>query len=119
MTTHDPKLAAAANEKEPPKKRGAKAKPPMKETAEDKAVKAKVGEEARAELVNFCERYERVAEEISELKQAQNDIMSEAQGRGYSVKSLKTVIKERTREKDDVISERETTDKYRDLLGLL
>ncbi len=115
MTTHDPDLAKTANGR-------GKAKAPRGKMKEDKAdldVKAGAFRVVKSELKGFCERVEAIETEMAELREALKEVYAEAQGRGYSVKSLKTVVKERKRDRDDVIAEREVTDLYRDQLGLL
>lgn len=117
MTTHDPGLADQAKAKSTAKPKAKK--PPMKETQADKDVRTAIDKKAKQIVLSFCERFEEQNEIISLAKQAQKEVMAEAQSQGYSVKAIKTVIKERARDPNDVADELAVTDQYRDLLGML
>jgi uncharacterized protein (UPF0335 family) len=70
-------------------------------------------------LRSVVERYERLDQEIRELRDDQKDIMAEAKSAGFDVKVLRQLIHER-REEPDAIEERESLlELYRNALGQL
>lgn len=46
-------------------------------------------------LLSFCERFERLSEEISELSADRKEVMAEAQSAGFDTKILRTAIRRR------------------------
>ncbi len=121
MTKQETEIAADAPAEAAPTKTRAKRdpKPPMKETQGDLDTKAEVFEVAREKLLGFVERIQAQDAIAQEARDAVKEIYAEVQSQGYSVKALKTCVKELARERDDVIEERATTDLYRGQLGLL
>ncbi|WP_370301014.1 DUF2312 domain-containing protein [Pseudooceanicola sp.] len=70
------------------------------------------------ELRQFIERFERLAEEKSEIADQQKEVMSEAKGRGYDTKVLRKIIALRKRDKDDVAEEEAIMELYKEALGM-
>lgn len=91
---------------------------PMKETPEDQAVTDHVYGVAADELRSFIEQAEQVEAEMRDLADRKKDIFAEAKARGYDVKCIKMIIKERSRDKDDVAEESAILDMYRAAVGL-
>lgn len=56
---------------------------------------------ANAVLLSFCERFERVSEEIKALSDDRTEIMSEAKAMGFDTKILRMAIRRRAMESDD------------------
>src|ERR1700761_2097498 len=50
---------------------------------------------ANAALLSFCERYERLTEEIDTLSEDRTEVMSEAKGCGFDTKVLKQALRRR------------------------
>jgi uncharacterized protein (UPF0335 family) len=57
---------------------------------------------AAQELTSIIERVERVSQEIKERQEDRREIFVEAASRGYDVKALKRVIKERSLDRDEL-----------------
>ena len=75
-------------------------------------------ESAKAELIQFVERYERMDEERQNRVNDLKEIMAEAKSRGYDTKVLKKVIALRKRDRDDLAEEEALLEIYRDALGV-
>lgn len=56
---------------------------------------------ANAVLLSFCERFERVSEEIKALSDDRTEIMSEAKAHGFDTKILRMAIRRRAMESAD------------------
>ncbi len=92
--------------------------PPMKETAEDQAVRDTAYGVAAGELQQFVERYERLEAEKQAVADQQKEVMAEAKGRGYDTKVLRKIIALRKREPDDIAEEEAILDMYKAALGM-
>jgi len=55
-----------------------------------------------AELRQFVERFEKLAEEKSEIADQQKEVLIEAKGRGYDVTILREIIKRRAMDPNDL-----------------
>ncbi len=110
------KTPAKPAAKAPAKGSRAKAKPPMKETEADLETKLQLAKVAKNELVGFRDRIEAIRAEKAELDKKEAEVFKEIKTRGFSVKSFRTVLKERKRERDDVKEELAVTEFYRGLL---
>ena len=78
--------------------------------------------DASNELRAYIERIERLEEEKKAIAGAIKDMKTEAKGRGYSVKAIERIVKERTETPAQKELRRETealTDVYRAALGML
>lgn len=95
------------------------AKPRMKETPEDVAVRTNVEHAAGEELRQFIERVEHLEAEKKDIAGQVKEVMAEAKGRGYDTKILRKVIALRRREPDDIAEEEAVLDMYRAALGML
>lgn len=91
---------------------------PMKQTDADEAVSERAYGVAAAELRQFVERFERLAEEKAEITEQQKEVMGEAKGRGYDTKVLRKVIAMRKRDRDELAEEEAILAMYRAALGL-
>ncbi len=69
------------------------------------------------EIRSFLERFEAVQVHVDEHKADQKEILKEAKSRGYSVKVLRRLIRDRKRSKAEVQEEEAALDLYRQALG--
>ncbi|NAZ37176.1 GapR family DNA-binding domain-containing protein [Rubellimicrobium sp. CFH 75288] len=106
-----PDLEAAA-------RAGKDARPRMKETAEDRAAKAKALGSTGQRILEFIHRYE--AEESDKIEAAarMKAVMEEAKGEGFNVKAIKKIIADRKRSPDEVREEEDTLRLYREAIGI-
>lgn len=73
---------------------------------------------AGEELRQFIERIEHIEAEKKALSDDIKEVYSEMKGRGYMVMPVRSIIKERRRNPDDVAEEREILALYRSALGM-
>lgn len=73
---------------------------------------------AADELRAFVERYERLEAEKQDIADAQKEVMSEAKGRGYCTKTLRTIIAQRKKDADTLAEEAALLDMYQAALGM-
>lgn len=92
--------------------------PPMKETAEDKAVADNAYGVAAGELRQFVERIETLEVEKKEVADQIKDEFGEAKGRGYDTKALRAIIALRKRDKDELAEHEAIMDMYKAALGM-
>lgn len=52
-------------------------------------------------LLSFCERFERLSEEIKALSEDRTEVMAEAKGSGFDTKTLRHAIRRRAMESAD------------------
>jgi len=71
-----------------------------------------------AELRSFVERVERLEEERSGILEDINDVYSEAKGRGYDVKALKSLVRLRKKDPNERQEEEAILDTYKSALGI-
>jgi uncharacterized protein (UPF0335 family) len=71
-----------------------------------------------AEILQFIERYEVLAQEKTEIAEAQKEVMAEAKGRGYDTRVLKKIVAIRKRDSGDIAEEEAVTDMYKSALGM-
>lgn len=95
-----------------------KGKSPMKADPQFDQMADKTYRVTADELRQFIERFERLAEEKSEIADQQKEVMSEAKGRGYDTKVLRKIIALRKRDKDDVAEEEAIMELYKEALGM-
>nr|WP_081251944.1 GapR family DNA-binding domain-containing protein [Rhodovulum sulfidophilum] len=93
-------------------------RPPMKETAEDEAVRNRTYRVVADELRGFIERFETLAEEKAAIGDQQKAVMAEAKARGYDTKALRRLIALRKRHADDIAEEEAVLQLYREALGM-
>jgi len=93
-------------------------RPPMKETDADQGVRDRAYRVAAAELRQFVEHFERLDAEKKDIADQQKEVMAEAKGRGYDIRALRQIIRERKRDKDDLAEEQAVLEMYREALGM-
>lgn len=71
------------------------------------------------ELRSFIERYERLNDEIKDIKDSQKEVMAEAKGRGYDTKVMRKIVSLRKRNRDDIANEEAITEMYMEALGMI
>lgn len=71
------------------------------------------------QLKAIVERIETVNEEIKGLSDDRNDIFKEAKGGGFDVKALRTIIRLRAMNPDDIATQEAILDTYKTALGML
>lgn len=72
---------------------------------------------ANAVLLSFCERFERVSEEIKALSDDRTEIMSEAKAHGFDTKILRMAIRRRAMESADRMEMDALLEIYEQALG--
>lgn len=71
-----------------------------------------------AELRAFIERVEELESERRDISDGIKEVYAEAKGRGYLTMPIRTIVKERRRDKDDLAEESAILDIYRAALGM-
>ncbi len=77
-----------------------------------------VGGIAADQLRSIIERYERLQEEVDALRADQKEVLAEAKGNGFDVKTIRKVIALRKKEENDRREEEALLDLYKQALGL-
>lgn len=70
-----------------------------------------------AELKQFVERAEQLALEKREVADQEKELFAEMKGRGFDVKIVKALLKERKRNPDDIAEEEAIKEMYRAALS--
>jgi uncharacterized protein (UPF0335 family) len=70
-----------------------------------------------AELKQFVERAEQLALEKREVADQEKELFAEMKGRGFDVKIVKAIMKERKRNPDDIAEEEAIKEMYRAALS--
>jgi uncharacterized protein (UPF0335 family) len=70
------------------------------------------------ELRQFIERIERLEAEKQDIAEQTKEVFAECKGRGYDVKVVRTLIRMRKRDKDDIAEEEAILDMYKEALGM-
>ena len=73
---------------------------------------------AADELRAFIKRIERLNAEMADLKEASKEVFAEIKGRGYMTRPIRTIIKLRARNKDDIAEEDAVLEMYKEALGM-
>lgn len=73
---------------------------------------------AAEELRSFVERIERLAEEKKAIADDIRDVCTEAKGRGFSVKAIRTIVRLRAQEPHEREEEEAILDLYKSALGM-
>lgn len=73
---------------------------------------------AADELRAFIERVEQVRAEMADLKEVEKEIWAEVKGRGYMTRPMRTIIKERAQNPDDVAEAAAVLEMYKAALGM-
>jgi len=71
-----------------------------------------------SELRQFIERIERLEAEKKDLGEQMKEVFAECKGRGYDVKIVRTLIRIRKRDKDDIAEEEAILEMYKEALGM-
>ena len=71
-----------------------------------------------AELREFVERFERLAEEKAALSDDQKQVKLEAKAKGYDMKAFAEIIRRRKRDRDELAEHLALVDIYGDVLGV-
>jgi len=90
----------------------------MKETAADAEVRDGAYRVTANELRQFIERFERLEAEKKDIADQQKEVMAEAKGRGYCVKTIRRVVSARKKDADDRAEEEAIFQMYAEALGL-
>jgi uncharacterized protein (UPF0335 family) len=72
-----------------------------------------------SQLRSVVERIENVNEQIKDLTTDRSDIFKEAKGNGLDIKALRSVIRLRAMNPDDVATQEAILDSYKNALGML
>lgn len=78
-----------------------------------------LGGNAKAQLLAFIERVERLEEEKKSLADDIKDVYAEAKGTGFDVKALKAIIKRRKADQEKLAEHEAILDTYMHALGML
>lgn len=73
---------------------------------------------ASAELRQIIERVERLEEEKSAIQGDIKDVMSEAKGRGYDTKAIRTIIRLRKKDANERLEDETILQTYMAALGM-
>ena len=71
-----------------------------------------------AELRQFIERVEHLEAEKKDISDQIKEVFSEMKGRGFDVKAVRAILKERRQNPDDVAEQEAILDIYRAALGM-
>lgn len=78
-----------------------------------------IGGNAKAQLLAFIERIERLEEEKKSLADDIKDVYAEAKGTGFDVKALRAIVKRRKADADELAEHEAIVDTYLNALGML
>lgn len=70
------------------------------------------------ELRQFIERIERLEAEKNDIAEQSKEVYAECKGRGYDVKVVRTLVRLRKRDKDDIAEEEAVLEMYKEALGM-
>ena len=70
------------------------------------------------ELRQFIERYEQLEGEKKDIADGQKEVMSEAKGRGFSVKVMRKIIRDRKLKRDELAEFEAIEELYRQSIGM-
>ncbi|MCP4825527.1 MAG: DUF2312 domain-containing protein [Shimia sp.] len=70
------------------------------------------------ELKQFIERVERLELEKTEVAEQIKEVFAEMKGRGFDVKAIRTIIRERKQDPNDVAEQEAVIDMYKSALGM-
>ncbi len=70
------------------------------------------------ELRQFIERVERLEDEKKELAEQIKEVFAEMKGRGFDVKAIRTILRERRQDPNDVAEQEAVIDMYKSALRM-
>ena len=70
------------------------------------------------ELRQFIEQYEQLDAEKADITDRQKDVMAEAKARGYDGPAIRTILKMRKKDRDDLAEAEAIVEMYRAALGM-
>lgn len=70
------------------------------------------------ELKQFIERVERLEEEKKEVAEQIKEVFAEMKGRGFDVKAIRTILRERKQDPNDIAEQEAVIDMYKAALGM-
>ncbi|TNF20704.1 MAG: DUF2312 domain-containing protein [Rhodobacteraceae bacterium] len=71
-----------------------------------------------AELRQFIERVERLEEEKKEVSEQIKEVFAEMKGRGFDVKAIRQILRERKQDPDDIAEQEAIIDMYKAAIGM-
>lgn len=77
------------------------------------------GHNSNEQLKAIVERIENVNEQIREMTVDRSDIFKEAKGNGFDIKALRTIIRLRAMNPDDIATQEAILDSYKNALGMV
>ncbi|MFG6535770.1 DUF2312 domain-containing protein [Sulfitobacter sp. CS16] len=72
---------------------------------------------AASELRQFVERIERLRSEQADIKEQEKEVFAELKSRGYMSRPIRTLIKERATDPDELAEDQAVLEMYREALG--
>lgn len=70
------------------------------------------------ELKQFIERVERLEEEKKEIADQVKEVFAEIKGRGFDVKAIRAIIRQRAQDPDDIAEHEAVLEMYKTALGM-
>lgn len=95
-----------------------KGRPPMKDAPDFRKQNDAAFCTTGQELKQFIERVERLEQEKAEVAEQIKEVFAEVKGRGFDVKAIRTVIRERKQDPNDVAEQEAIIDMYKSALGM-
>lgn len=74
---------------------------------------------AAEELVQFIERAEQLASEKADIAEHEKELFAEARGRGYDVKVMRKIIRDRKMSRDALAEFESIEELYRSAVGMV
>lgn len=71
-----------------------------------------------AELRQFIERVERLEEEKKEVAEQIKEVFAEMKGRGFDVKAIRQILRERKQDPNDIAEQEAIIDMYKAAIGM-
>ncbi|MFV0335876.1 MAG: DUF2312 domain-containing protein [Tropicimonas sp.] len=70
------------------------------------------------ELRQFIERVERLEEEKKDVSEQIKEVFAEMKGRGFDVKAIRVILRERRQDPNDIAEQEAVIDMYKAALGM-
>ena len=78
-----------------------------------------IGDNSKEQLRSIIERFENLDGQITDLRNDQKDILSEAKGNGYDVKALRTIVRMRKQDAGERAEQEAILETYMHALGMI